>query len=208
MKKLIGILVILALLAGLFACGKKAEPAPAQEPAAEAPVEETAPEEAAPEEPAPEEAAPEEEAEAQPFIENVTGETLQSVIDQAGPEDLLLVWVNPPDDVLYEASCSFIIDPMAMNTLMLIALRDDTEVEVRRGEPVFNDDKLTGWNTDEEMEDIELARGEATALFVTVPEGAPSYCLEIEAGEEEMLWPISAFDGKDGAQWMFLRKSA
>lgn len=205
MKKLISILMILALLAGLFACGKKAEPAPAEAPSAEAPTEE-----AAPEEPAPEEAAiaPEEEVEAQPFIENVMGETLQSVVAQAGPDDLLLVWVNPPDDVLYEASCSFIIDPMAMNTLMLIALRDDTEVEVQRGEPMFSGDKLTGWNTDEEMEDIELARNEATALLVTVPEGAPSYCLEIEAGEEEMLWPISAFDGKDGAQWMFLRKSA
>lgn len=49
MKKIISVLLILALLAGLCACAKQAEPEPVPEEPAEAPIEETAAEEPDPE---------------------------------------------------------------------------------------------------------------------------------------------------------------
>lgn len=182
MKKWIGIVLTLSLLIALTAC-TSSKPNKADDPQTET-------------------AAPQTET-VEPTAQS---DALREVLAQAGSDDLLLVWVNPPEDVLAAATASYEIDPKSMDKVLVAAVRNDTEVEVLSGTPLFsdNDGAFDGWDTAAELADVELECGQAAVFSVTVPEGEPSYCLDIEAGEDGILWPVAAFDGKDGAQWCFV----
>ena len=112
---------------------------------------------------------------------------------ETAPKDALaLVIVNPPADVGAFLPAVSVVDADASDTLFIIPLKGGTTIRLDDAEydPASGDFRSTGT-----IAEVKPAKGESFGVQITVPEGVPSRCVYISAGDAYGVFPVAVISG-------------
>ncbi|MBR5360096.1 MAG: hypothetical protein IK123_04315 [Lachnospiraceae bacterium] len=132
------------------------------------------------------------------YFRDPTAKNWNTFMKTAPDNAVLFIINNPPEDMKDLISDTVVIDKDSSDILIAVALDNYTQIDLESGEMVLNDRGAMLWNPDPDgkLYSEQLDKGFLTCFRMTIPEGAPSRCLNIKTENASGMYPVVILNGR------------
>ncbi|MCR5010980.1 MAG: hypothetical protein K6A72_01425 [Lachnospiraceae bacterium] len=134
----------------------------------------------------------------QTYYNDPTDENWDAFMAKAPKDAVLFIITNPPAGLEDFARSPVAIDGSAFDTVVAVALTDNTKLELGDGDVSFTDDGEVLWTPsfEERLYTGSLNKGDYVAFRMVLPEGVPSRALSIYTPDAEGIFLVATLSGE------------